>query len=39
MVNLYVRIFLYADKRTQLVNILQNEKYGDNMEINAKMSV
>ena len=31
--------FLYADKRTELVKILQNEKYGDNMEINAKLSV
>ena len=35
----YVRILLYADKRTKLVKILQNEKYGDNMEINAKISV
>ena len=35
----YVRIFLYADKRTKLVKKLQNEKYGDNMEINTKMSV
>ena len=35
----YVRILFYADKRTKLVKILQNKKYGDKMEINAKMSV
>ena len=28
--------FLYADKCMKLVKILQNEKKGDNMEINAK---
>ena len=37
----YVRILLYADNRTKLVKKKkrQNEKYGDNMDINAKMSV